>query len=280
MNTNTTVSQRAWERAILEMPELRLLDWDSLYPERAKFHTLFGQFFMEEMQKEAAPANAPTPEPAQNGQWRLLERGETFQSGDSYDDSRLPIPNPWIGTPVDRLAHRRISIPSAPPTDGKSKEQIMEFIYRVERMDFRTEHDSGANPMAMMMWNHVRVFAGLEKITPEDLPTYQKDVDRYVMPPNSKLLTSAQPATSEPPPMPLPYEPSQHFSQPPTTPLETGISIRLQVAAMCFSGIYTKHHSKEEVLRRDQYGYPSKSVEQQCLIQADRLISAERGPRS
>ena len=48
----------------------------------------------------------------------------------------------------------------------------IEFIERVEKAHFRTEHDTGANHNALLIWNVVRKEAGLPPISLQDLPAY------------------------------------------------------------------------------------------------------------
>jgi hypothetical protein len=62
-------------------------------------------------------------------------------------------------------------------TQRKAKKQaaagpaptLREFIEDVEAREFRTETDAGAHPNALLVWNQVREFAGLPRITREDL---------------------------------------------------------------------------------------------------------------
>lgn len=49
---------------------------------------------------------------------------------------------------------------------------LMIFIADTEKAHFRTKDDTGANQCAMLIWNRVRSFAGLEKLYLDDLPAY------------------------------------------------------------------------------------------------------------
>lgn len=46
---------------------------------------------------------------------------------------------------------------------------LLEFIEDAESRFFRTGHDTGANPCALSVWNHLRSYAGLEDLTQHDL---------------------------------------------------------------------------------------------------------------
>lgn len=61
-------------------------------------------------------------------------------------------------------------------------------IRTIEAADFRTLHDTGANPNAMIILNRLRGVAGLPSIGREDLPAWDESVQKYVRPANSKLL--------------------------------------------------------------------------------------------
>lgn len=87
--------------------------------------------------------------------------------------------------------------PSDGPTDaegvtggdcGASSCSLIDAIREVEKWDFRTEHDSGAHPNAMLLMNRLRRMARLPSITKHDLPAW--DGKAYVMPPNSNLLAN------------------------------------------------------------------------------------------
>lgn len=73
---------------------------------------------------------------------------------------------------------------------GTAGESLISMIERVERDHFRTVSDTGANRCALLVWNIVRQFAGLPRIWTEDLPKYDKEKNRYLMPEGSKLLTN------------------------------------------------------------------------------------------
>lgn len=49
------------------------------------------------------------------------------------------------------------------------QQQLLNFINDVESRHFRTQYDTGANMNAMIIWNMVRKFAGLEELTRDDL---------------------------------------------------------------------------------------------------------------
>lgn len=49
------------------------------------------------------------------------------------------------------------------------QQQLLDFIADVESRHFRTQYDTGANMNAMIIWNMVRKFAGLEELTRDDL---------------------------------------------------------------------------------------------------------------
>lgn len=67
-------------------------------------------------------------------------------------------------------------------------DKLIEAIKTVERAHFRTIHDSGAEPHAMLVMNAFRLFAGMESIKLEDLPAWNVERKAYVMPANSRLL--------------------------------------------------------------------------------------------
>lgn len=50
--------------------------------------------------------------------------------------------------------------------------QLHIFIDRVEAAHFRTDCDTGANEYALLIWNMVREFAGLSRLTKADLPSF------------------------------------------------------------------------------------------------------------
>lgn len=49
------------------------------------------------------------------------------------------------------------------------QQRLLDFITDVESRHFRTQYDTGANMNAMIIWNMVRKFAGLEELTRDDL---------------------------------------------------------------------------------------------------------------
>lgn len=57
------------------------------------------------------------------------------------------------------------------PADYRGRDQmsLVEFIEDVEACHFRTGHDTGANLNAMMIWNIVREWAGMESLDHDDL---------------------------------------------------------------------------------------------------------------
>lgn len=60
---------------------------------------------------------------------------------------------------------------------------ILEFIDQTEGSYFRTHHDTGANMNALFIWNQLREFAGMPKLTKRDLiqraiDTYRADAER------------------------------------------------------------------------------------------------------
>lgn len=48
-------------------------------------------------------------------------------------------------------------------------QELLEFILKVEKSSFRTGHDTGANPCALSVWNQLREYAGLSRLTQYDL---------------------------------------------------------------------------------------------------------------
>ena len=65
-------------------------------------------------------------------------------------------------------------------------EDLVEFIVRTERSLFRTHQDIGANPNALLVWNHVRGFVGLPALTRVDLArrareTYANDAMKAML---------------------------------------------------------------------------------------------------
>jgi hypothetical protein len=64
-------------------------------------------------------------------------------------------------------------------TLNKSNEAFHDFIKDVESRHFRTVHDTGANDCAMLVWNIVRDYAGLPRITRDDLPKWCENCRKY-----------------------------------------------------------------------------------------------------
>lgn len=56
---------------------------------------------------------------------------------------------------------------------------MIKFIHEVEQAHFRTEHDSGANLNAMMIWNIVRNKAGLPPLAKKDLRAWCDRCSKY-----------------------------------------------------------------------------------------------------
>lgn len=69
---------------------------------------------------------------------------------------------------------------------NKANAPILKMIAEVERKHFRTEHDSGANQNAMMIWNRVRKHAGLEPLTLSNLPAWCETCKCYHIKPHSR----------------------------------------------------------------------------------------------
>lgn len=65
--------------------------------------------------------------------------------------------------------------------------QLNAFIKQVENYYFRTVEDVGAHPNAMLIWNQVRIFAGLPRLSKEDLSHYDEIQKQYITPRESKL---------------------------------------------------------------------------------------------
>ena len=74
-----------------------------------------------------------------------------------------------------------------PYAKWKRDPKLIEFIGSFEESHFRSDSDTGANPSAMLLWNMVRHRVGLPQIGPEDLPKYDGNKAKYVLPPDSKL---------------------------------------------------------------------------------------------
>lgn len=54
--------------------------------------------------------------------------------------------------------------------NGTADTRLTDMIADVEKRHFRTEHDTGANPNVLMIWNIVREYAGLPLLERDDLP--------------------------------------------------------------------------------------------------------------
>ena len=52
---------------------------------------------------------------------------------------------------------------------------LLNFIEKTEASLFRTNMDTGANPNALIVWNHLREFAGLDDLTHKDLQQRHAD---------------------------------------------------------------------------------------------------------
>ncbi len=52
---------------------------------------------------------------------------------------------------------------------GRDQMDLGEFIDDIEKCHFRTAHDTGANPCAMMIWNGLREWYGVDSLTIDDL---------------------------------------------------------------------------------------------------------------
>lgn len=62
-----------------------------------------------------------------------------------------------------------------------STRSLRKLIKQVEADHFRTDQDSGANSLVMMVWNNVRIHAGLPRLTREDLPTWDPVKKAYLV---------------------------------------------------------------------------------------------------
>lgn len=60
---------------------------------------------------------------------------------------------------------------------GRDKMTLVEFIEDVEKCNFRTGHDTGANPNALMVWNILREYAGLQSLDMDDLIRRHAETD-------------------------------------------------------------------------------------------------------
>lgn len=67
----------------------------------------------------------------------------------------------WVDASFARTLERELD---------ETRRKLEEFIQSVERDHFRTVHDSGAHPNSLMIWNRVRIFAGMHELTRSDLP--------------------------------------------------------------------------------------------------------------
>jgi len=64
------------------------------------------------------------------------------------------------------------------PFQGVDK-GLWDFIAHMEKHYFRTDADTGANENALFVWNLVREYAGLPKLTLKDLPAFCVTCGRY-----------------------------------------------------------------------------------------------------
>lgn len=78
-----------------------------------------------------------------------------------------------------------------------NKDSLLSFIHEIEQAHFRTEHDTGANLNARLLWNALRRYAGLPHIRAKDLRYYDEARDEYIYRPDSVLN---QPAPAQPAP--------------------------------------------------------------------------------
>lgn len=76
----------------------------------------------------------------------------------------------------------------SPAPDGSA---LLRFIAETERAHFRTVHDHGANPHAMMFWNMLRKHAGLSELTLDDLPAWCPVCASYHVKPHVQNAYSA-----------------------------------------------------------------------------------------
>lgn len=72
------------------------------------------------------------------------------------------------------------------------KTELLDILAEVEREHFRTVHDTGANPCAILIWNALRGKLGLPRVWREDLPKWDEERKGYYMPGNSSLLTARE----------------------------------------------------------------------------------------
>lgn len=66
---------------------------------------------------------------------------------------------------------------TAPEYRGRDQMTLEEFITDVEACHFRTAHDTGANRNALMVWNILRNYAGLDCLETDDLHKNHARVD-------------------------------------------------------------------------------------------------------
>lgn len=60
---------------------------------------------------------------------------------------------------------------------GRDDMTLEEFIADVEACHFRTGHDTGANPCALMVWNILREWAGMQSLDRDDLIRRHAETD-------------------------------------------------------------------------------------------------------
>ncbi len=70
---------------------------------------------------------------------------------------------------------------------------LMIIMRDIEASHFRTEHDTGANDCALLIWNALRRRVGLPWLEKKHLPAW--DGTRYAMPEVSNLLPPAEPTS-------------------------------------------------------------------------------------
>ena len=63
------------------------------------------------------------------------------------------------------------------PAEHGPDKDIKVFIEDMESRFFRTATDTGANPNAMFVWNLVREWAGLDRLTVDDLHRRHAEID-------------------------------------------------------------------------------------------------------
>ena len=72
-----------------------------------------------------------------------------------------------------------------PAVTKRPLDELVRFIDDVESRHFRTEHDTGANLNAILIWNCVREYAGMKRITVKDLPAWCKKCKEYHVNPHA-----------------------------------------------------------------------------------------------